>query len=265
MSVTCYNSGRWGNIIFHLAQMIAYAKKHGLTYYVPTKALAYNHFRDGDITSPLQLKSTGEEPVNPIEYFEPNQSSGHPSYHEIPKMDNVKFFGYWQSFLYFDEYRDYILETFNFPYKMEKDMVSISVRRGDCLEAPDKFPIAPTEFYYKSIEFMQECGHNNFRVYSDDQEWCKVEFLSEKYNGAVFEFSEGGEAEDFVGISSCEHNITARSTFSLTAAWFNRNPDKIVLVPQKELWWKGQNLDLIPDYFIQIKFNDDGNSLNSND
>lgn len=255
MSVTCYLSGRWGNIIFHLSQMIAYAKKHGLDYHVPTEALAYKGFRDGDITSPLQLKSTGNEPIDPFEYYEPNQSNGHPSFHEIPKMDNVKFVGYFQSFKYFDWCRDYILETFNFPYKMEKGMVSVSVRRGDCVGV-SAFPIAPPEYYHNAISYMQELGYNKFRLYSDDQEWCKKEFTSENYNGAIFEFSDGGEAEDFVSISSCEHNITARSTFSLTAAWFNRNPDKIVLVPQKENWWKGQNLDLVPDYFTQINFTD---------
>lgn len=260
MSVTCYLSGRFGNVIFHLANMIAYAKKHDIPYYVPTTALAYNHFRNGDIVNPLQLKSTGEEPINPIEYHEPNQSSGNPSYHEIPKMDNVKLFGYFQSFKFFDWCRDYILETFNFPYKMEKGMVSISVRRGDCIGVK-AFPIAPPEYYHKAIEYMQELGYNNFRLYSDDQEWCRKEFTTENYPDTIFEFSDGGEAEDFVGISQCENNITARSTFSLTAAWFNKNPSKIVLVPQKEKWWKGQNLDLIPDYFTEIKFNDDGNSL----
>lgn len=264
MAVTCFISGRFGNAIFSLAQMIAYAKQHGYDYFVPTTAIAYNHFKNGDITNPIQLKSTGEEPVNPIEYHEPNQSSGHPSYHVIPKMDNVKFFGYYQSFKYFDWCRDYILETFNFPHYIEKGMVSISVRRGDCVGV-SAFPIAPPEYYHNAIEYMQERGYNNFRVYSDDQEWCKQEFTSGNYPNANFQFSDGGELEDFVSISCCEHNITARSTFSLTAAWFNRNSDKIVLVPQKEKWWKGQNLDLVPDYFTQIKFNDDGNSLNSND
>ena len=57
-------------------------------------------------------------------------------------------------------------------------------------------------------------------------------------------------------MSGCEHKITARSTFSLTAAWLNQNPDKIVLVPQERTWWRGQNKDLIPDYFTQIHFKD---------
>lgn len=260
MAVTCYNSGRFGNIIFHLANMLAYAKKHDLLYHVPDEALAYNHFRNGDIRSPLQLPSTGKKPIEPIVYHEP-YDAGHPYYHEIPAMDNVMLEGYYQSFLYFDWCRDYILDTFNFPYEMDKGICSISVRRGDCLEAPHLFPIAPFEYYNKAIYTMWGVGCNFFKVHSDDQEWCKKEFTTENFPNCYFEFSEGNEMEDFISIANCEYNITARSTFSLTAAWFNRNPNKIVLVPQEKWWWKGQNRDLIPKYFTQIHFDDPENPL----
>jgi hypothetical protein len=207
------------------------------------------------------IKSTGEEPINPVVYNEPYNSDGHPYYHEIPKMDNVLLEGYYQSTKFFDWCRNDILEALNLPYKMDKGVVGVSVRRGDCLNSPN-FPLAPSEYYHNAIEYMQKRGYNLFRLYSDDIPWCRDEFIPDNYHGATFEFSEGTEMEDYISLSSCEHQITARSTFSLSAAWLNRNPNKIVLVPQKELWWKGQNLDLIPEYFIQIKFNDDGNSLN---
>lgn len=255
MAVTCYLSGRWGNIFFAIANMIAYAKKHNLEYYVPKDAMAYKQFRNGDITNPIAIKSTGAEPISPTVYHEPFYSSGNPAYHEIPKMDNVLLDGYFQSFKYFDWCRDYILETFNFPYEMEEGMVSISVRRGDCVGSTAFIP-APPGYYHKAVEYMQVRGYNNFRVYSDDQEWCRKEFTSENYPNAIFEFSEGGEMDDFIGIQNCEHNITARSTFSLAAAWMNRNPNKIVLCPQEDTWWNGQNIDLIPSYFTQILFKD---------
>ena len=261
MAVTCYLSGRWGNIVFALANMFAYAKKHGLDYYVPDTAMAYNGFRNGDIRTPIVLKSTGEKPINPIEYNEPYNEQGHPYYHEIPKMDNVNLEGYYQSFKYFDWCRDYILETFNFPYEMEKGVTSISVRRGDCVGSPN-FPIAPLEYYLIAINHLQEKGFNKFKVHSDDLEWCKQNFTKENFGDAEITFFDGSEMENYLSLCNCENNITARSTFSLTAAWMNRNPNKIVCIPQKEKWWKGQNLDLIPDYFTQIKFDDYGNSLN---
>lgn len=255
MAATCYLSGRWGNIIFHLAHLIAYAKKHDLPYYIPDQAVAYNHFRNGDVRLPFLIPSTGEKPINPTVYKEPNMAQGVPSYHTIPKMDNVLFDGYFQSFLYFDWCRDHILKTFDFPYQMETGVVSISVRRGDCVGVA-AFPIAPTEYYQNAIKYMQDKGYNVFRVHSDDQEYCKKEFTAENYNGAVFQFTSGNEREDFISISSCEHNITARSTFSLTAAWFNQNKNKIVCVPTtRHLWWNSQNADLLTGTnFIQIDF-----------
>jgi FkbM family methyltransferase len=254
MSVSCYLAGRLGNIFFHITTMIAYAKKHGLTYYVPEEAPAYKNK-----VNPLKVKSIGNAPIKPVIYTEPNMSSGNPAYHEIPFYENVIFEGYYQTFKYIDWCRDYILETLNIPYKFEKGMVSIAVRRGDCVGST-AFPIAPPEYYHKSVEYMQERGYNNFRVYSDDYKWCKNEFTSENYPNATFEFSEGDEMTDWISMSGCEHNITARSTFSLSAAWLNKNPNKIVLVPQKHIWWRGQNDDLIPDYFTEINFKEGDDS-----
>ena len=255
MSVTCFQSGRLGNIFFTTATMLAYCHKHNLTYYAPDEAIAYKGFRNGDVTNPLKIKSTGGKPNNPTTYKEPNMSDGTPYCHDIPKMDNVLLEGYFQSFGYFDWCRDYILETLNIPYNFEKGMVSISVRRGDCVGST-AFPPAPTIYYHRAVEYMQARGYDNFRVYSDDIAWCRKEFTTENYPNAIFDFSEREEMDDYISMSSCEHNITARSTFSLTAAWLNRNPNKIVLVPQEQGWWRGQNKDLIPDYFTQINFPD---------
>jgi len=251
-----------GNCIYSAAMLIAYAKKHNLKFCLPDKAVAYNHFKNGDVSVPFTFPSTGVMPVNPTIYKEPNMAQGIPCYHEIPKMDNVSFDGYFQSFLYFSWCRDYILETFNFPYKMEKGVVSISVRRGDCVGV-DEFPIAPPEYYHNAIKYMQDRGYNLFRVHSDDQRWCKNEFTPEKYNGATFQFTAGNEMNDFISIQNCEHQITARSTFSLTGAWFNRNPNKIVLVPTlRHKWWGAQNKDLLTGTnFIQIDFKDPTNTL----
>lgn len=255
MSITCYYSGRFGNCVLSAAMMIAYAKKHNLQYFVPVIAEAYRHFRDGDVSVPFVIKSTGPEPINPRIYTEPNCSDGIPRYHEIPKMDNVKLIGYFQSFRYFDEYRDHILKTFGFPYKKEKGVTSISVRRGDCLLS-ENFPIAPKIYYQNAVKFMQERGFNKFKIHSDDIEWCKANFTKERFPDAEIYFYEGhSEMENFLSLSGCENNITARSTFSLTAAWFNRNPSKIVCVPTtRHPWWRTQNADLVPPYFHQIDF-----------
>ena len=94
MSVTCRFNGRMGNIIFNICQVIAYCKQHNLTYWFPKYAWACIN---GIPT--ISVPDTGEEPVNPVQYHEP-VIDGHPYYHDIPKMDNVEFNGYYQSFRY---------------------------------------------------------------------------------------------------------------------------------------------------------------------
>ena len=103
---------------------------------------------------------------------------------------------------------------------------------------------------------MQAISDYKFLIFSDDIEYCKTEFIDSNYPNAIFEFSEGNtEMEDYIFMQNCEHNITARSTFSLTASWLNQNPNKIVLVPTtKHRYWNSQNKDLIPNYFTQIDF-----------
>lgn len=235
---------------------MAYAKKHNLKFFLPTEAVAYRHFRNGDVTVPFYIAPTGERPVKPKVIREINMAHGTPYFYDIPKADNVSFDGYFQSFLWFLGYRDYIIKMFGFPYRMEEGVVSISVRRGDCVGNPN-FPMCPKEYYHNAIETMQDFGYNRFRVDSDDQAWCKKEFTSNEYSGAEFIFSEFDDPmQSWLHIQNCEHNIIARSTFSLTAAWFNQNPDKIVLAPtERHKWWRGVNRDILAGTdFLQVDF-----------
>lgn len=245
MSVTCQFNGRLGNITINICQVIGYAKKHNLTYWFPQYAWAC----DNGIST-ITVPDTAD-PLDRIiqsQYYEP-MDNGHPYYHDIPYMNNVEFRGYFQSFKYFDEYRQDILKIFNFPHQIEKGIVGVSSRRGDCINqmVPGTndfaFPIAPREYYQTAIRYMQERGYNTFRIYGDDINWHRGEFTTDNYPDAQFEFSEGlSILDDYKSLQQCEHQITARSTFSLTAGWLNQNPDKIILCPTGKIdWWFKKN------------------------
>ena len=250
MAVTCSFSGRTGNIFFNIAMMVAYAKKHNMEYYIPEVAMATAN-KKPTITIPSTCKNL----IDPESFRELIDEDGRTYFMDIPAIENVIFKGYFQSFKYFDWCRDYVLKLFNFPL-FRVDLTSIHVRRGDCVGS-ESFPLAPIEYYQNAISKMMKLGFDSFIVFSDDIEWCRTVFLSERFDGALFFFSEGNdEVDDFFTMLNCTNNITARSTFSLTAAWANRNENKIVLVPSDEkiLWWKGQNKDLIPEYFKKVDF-----------
>lgn len=240
MSVTCIFNGRLGNILYNMSQVIAHCKEHNLQWHFPQHAWAC---AGGQV--PITVANTAPQPpFQPVVYDEPIDANGYPYWKEVTMKDNIVFRGYYQSFLYFDKYREDILNEINFPYTQE-DIAGIHIRRGDCVGQPDAFPMAPMGYYHAAIGYMQQKGHDHFRVYSDDIPWCREEFTTTNYPGATFEFSEGhNEVQDFISLSGCANIITARSTFSLMAGYFNRNPNKIVLCPTGDVqWWHKQNKD----------------------
>ncbi len=244
MSATCNLVGGLGNHFYQIAHLVSYAKRHGMDYYIPSVPCAYNRPSFG-------IGSIGTYPFQPTIYREPSDGKN-PYYHEIPAMKDPIFQGYWQSFKYFDWCRQDILDLFNFPSNIEYGVVGLGVRRGDAIGQEETFPMAPMEYYHECVEYMQKKGYNRFRVYTDDNPWCQQEFTIERYPGAVFEFYEGNDfVQKYISFSQVEHYICARSTFDFTAAWLNRNPDKIVLCPPWP-FFKNCHRDMVPDYYTVI-------------
>lgn len=261
MAVTVHLAGRMGNLFLAQSFLLAYAKKWGLDYVIPSFADAYR-LHAGHTNNTLYLPSTGVMNY-PINSFEEANIHTEPSYQDIPFMDNTIFMGYWQSFKYFDWCRDYILEKYNFSYNRQ-EITSIHYRMGDCLGSIN-FPIAPIQYYQNAVKIMQEKGYNEFKVFSDNIPWCKVHFNTTKFPHTKFTFSEGkSELSDYIEMQGCINNITARSTYSLTAAWINPNKDKIVLVPSTKRWpwWKGMNKNLLTDTgFTEVDFTEKENLI----
>jgi hypothetical protein len=235
--------GRCGNQFYQIATGLAHAKRENLDFYTTTAENATNYFN----TFP-------KKEVGGKIYEEKINVHNNPFYSEIPsKMGNCMLIGYWQSFNYFDSYRQNILDAFKIPYR-QSVYVSIHVRRGDYLVHSDLFPPLPIEYYQKSIHYFNGKGYFLFKVFSDDIEYCKNIFNKENffsYNNFVF--SEGkSELEDLSLMSSCQHNIVANSSFSMAASWFNQNENKIVVCPYK--MFTGANEDMIPNNYIKIKY-----------
>ena len=244
--------GRCGNQFYQIATSFAYAKYHGLDHYVTS--IAQNE--DNNAYYFKNFKTYDDARYH---FEEKRDENNHAIYTDFfcenNKMENVMLIGYWQTFKYFDAYRNELLDAFNLPYKMLDGVISIHIRRGDYLNLSHKLSLMPLEYYKNAISYFYDLGYRNFLVFSDDIEWCKNVFNNSFYENVSFDFMKGNsEIEDLELMSSCEHNIVANSTFSYCASWFNRNPNKKVITPDLHNMFGGCHIDMIPSEYIKIKY-----------
>jgi len=245
--------GRLGNFMFEVATAYAYSLKHNMDYTLDRErdiAIGNSYI---DRFFP-HLEHTKKLPDGHSKWKEPTHA-----YTEIPYYHNVKIEEYFQSELYFKDYRKEVLELFRFPYEFAKGWTSIHVRRGDYVTFYTNFPPVTEAYLSAAIKLMAANGFKKFRVFSDDIKWCKELFSKSDYSQFEFEYSEGkNEFEDMALMSHCENNIIANSSFSWWGAWLNQNPNKIVVSPSKKNWFgkksKPSTEDIIPVDWVQIRF-----------
>jgi hypothetical protein len=257
MFITTNHRGGIGNVLFKLSAVIGLAKDISYNYVFPNQFLRpqdpdfrlYSH----NILRNISFIPTLQEPYKV--WTEPGFH-----YTEIPtpKNYNLLLDGHFQSEKYFKNHKQFIIDLFKCPQETKDQIlewmpeinnyVSIHVRRGDYLKLPDHHPQLPKSYFEEAVNRLG--GDRTFLIFSDDIEWCKLnfDFIKNKH------FIEG--TEDWIDIylmSLCEDNIIANSSFSWWGAYLNENPFKKVIAPSK---WFGpvynnyNTSDLIPNNWI---------------
>jgi glycosyltransferase involved in cell wall biosynthesis len=239
-------SGGLGNMMFQVATAYALSKSRGHklvlnpnhvgTLHKPPSAYKDNVFKN--------IEALGGS----YEFYKISEESF--SYKPLPSaITNIILDGYFQSYKYFEDYQDEIRELFKYEVPTEynpKGKVSVHVRRGNYTQLSNHHHNLDIKYYLNAVTYFP--GHE-FLIFSDDIEWCKLHF-----EGKNFTFVEGTtDVEDLYLMSQCEHNVTANSTFSWWGAFLNRNPNKIVIYPDK--WFGPANSefktwDLFPPEWI---------------
>ena len=173
---------------------------------------------------------------------------------EIP--DNTYLRGHWESEDYFADYADLVRMKFTFAQecfdpKLTAEVrtceaVAVHVRRGD--KAEDNSFYGSNERYLRLA--MEKISGLTFRprffVFSDDIEWCR-ETLP-KIHDTDYTFIEGRTPpQDMALMTQCRHVIVGPSTFSWWGAWLNDNPNKIIIAPDINLWYKQLTPSVIED------------------
>ena len=93
-----------------------------------------------------------------------------------------------------------------------------------------------------------------FFIFSNDIEWCQENIKLE--NSYYVDWNTGENSyKDMQLMSLCKHNIIPNSTFSWWGAWLNKNPNKIVIAPEK--WFNEcsniNDLGIVPEKWVKIK------------
>ncbi len=136
--------------------------------------------------------------------------------------------------------------------------ISLHIRRGDYVQKKryqNAYATCSLDYYKRGVELIAEKFENpTLFIFSDDIEWVK-ENLKLPYESVYVSHNTGGKSfEDMRLMSLCKHNVIANSSFSWWGAWLNKNPEKIVIGPQK--WFNDDKIvqtDVIPECWIRLE------------
>lgn len=149
----------------------------------------------------------------------------------------------------FTKIREELLHCFEYPELKDErnkgirllmqssESVSIHVRRGD-YQNNDYWrtalgDICDKAYFDEAIQTIKRKFSNpTFFVFSDDMEWVRANFSLPNVYYIDWNKKENSYM-DMQLMSYCKCNIIVNSTFSLMAAWTNRNNDYIVIAPKK--------------------------------
>lgn len=218
--ITCNFQGRLGNLIYEIACMLATAWRNNCT---PVFSKRNNdYYKDlpafQNYISPLleQFYQYDERRIK----FKEHHEAGDFQYKPIEITENIKLFGFFTSSLYWDDYREKIIDIFSTNQEYVNSLaenimrkypgrqfVSVHVRRTDYVtDYKWDLPIA----YYEiaSLQFENPI----YVIFSDDTEWCKqnLDFMKEKV------FVSDKDYIELLLMGKFHAHIIANSTFS---AW----------------------------------------------
>lgn len=250
--ITPILAGGLGNMMFQLAASYGIGKRSGHT-------LLYNSHHVGTLHKhPHEYRETVFRNIIPLEDEVEFYKASIPDfdYKEIIlPNENIALDGYFQSYKYFEDCKEDIIQLFTPPqdvvsyirtkYPNLKNTVALHVRRGDYVNLQEHHHSLSVDYYKNAMLFFPEA---KFLVFSDDVSWCKDQF-----EGDQFTFVEEDDVRSLYLMSFCEHNIIANSTFSWWGAWLNQSPNKIVIYPDK--WFGPKNSqfntrDMFPEDWI---------------
>ena len=159
-------NGRLCNSLFQMAAVIALAVRNNDTYLFP-------RWKYEEYFPNLKNCFVDNLPKQPHAYTEP-----YFHYKEIPYKKDMDLSGYFQSFRYFNDYRDLIIKLLEFKTKLPEliGTTAIHVRRGDYISLGNEYyvDLIKTDYYQQAMDIIKS---PKYLIVSDDIEFCKKIFI----------------------------------------------------------------------------------------
>jgi hypothetical protein len=170
------------------------------------------------------------------------------------------FSGYFQSEKNFPD-KQFVLDLFT-PASRVGDAVakytpllsgvtcSIHVRRNNYLNLQNYHPVLNVDYYNKAISIMKNNGVTRFLIFSDDQNWCRYNFI-----GDEFSFIKDVDYVELFTMARCTYHIVSNGSFGWWGAWLGEAEKTIVIAPEV---WFGNNLptdhalDIVPNRWLKL-------------
>ena len=120
------------------------------------------------------------------------------------------------------------------------ESVCVTIRRGDFVENKkfkQVYDVCTKSYYYRGMkEIAKQVKDPCFVIFSDDIPWIK-KHMKFPYN-VYYEDGTDTVQEKLRMMYSCKHFVISNSTFSWWAQYLSRNPNKIVVSPNR--WYNSR-------------------------
>jgi hypothetical protein len=286
--VSIHLMGGLGNQLFQIFAVLSYCLEYDYELIMPySKELTTGHVRNtywDTFLSGLKkfTNSEGNMQTNELFSYPVLKEKGF-MYLQFPPMrilqvEKMLFFGYFQSYKYFEKNQEKIFELMKLDEQKEDirkkyfhhdlDVVSMHFRFGDYKKIQDCHPLMPIQYYTNALKtaigdykeearvkilyFCEEEDNNTVNIIINTIKKLDIgkNLVFEKVLDNICDW------EQMLLMSLCNHNIIANSSFSWWGAYFNTNKHKKVCYPAL---WFGPKMekdvsDMFPPSWNKITF-----------